>query len=82
VVISRQNAKKLTIHTTPDDPNLMEYLGFMINLVNRKFNPLRFLKVEQINQQPAPGSPFLDVLRRLFEVAVDPMAVTLYRRQM
>jgi ATP-dependent Lhr-like helicase len=81
VVVSRQNAKKLVINTGPDDPNLTEYLGFMVNLLNRKFNPLRALKVEQINQQGAPGSPFIDVLRRLFDVAVDPAAVTLYRHQ-
>lgn len=67
VFISNGNGKALTFLVPPDDTHLPEYMG-----------PLRRIVIETINDEKAPGSPYVDVLCTTFEVMVDYRHVALY----
>jgi hypothetical protein len=63
-----------------DDPHIHSYLGPLRHLLTRAFQPLRRIAVETINQEKAPKSPYVDVLRTAFDVSVDYRQVILYRK--
>jgi ATP-dependent Lhr-like helicase len=81
VLISQRMGKKLTIHTSPEDPELHEYFVVLRHLLNRKFQPKRRITIETINDDPAPKSPYVNALRIQFDVLVDFKTVTLYRKR-
>jgi hypothetical protein len=81
ILISQRMGKKLTIHTSPEDPELHEYFVVLRHLLNRKFQPKRRITIETINDEPAPKSPYINALRIQFDVLVDFKTVTLYRKQ-
>lgn len=81
VLISQRMGKKLTIHTSPEDPKLHEYFVVLRHLLNRKFQPKRRITVETINGDSAPKSPYVNALRIQFDVLVDFKMVTLYRKR-
>lgn len=64
-VAARGNGKSLLIKTDPGDPLLPDYLAFFKILLTRDFNPLRSIKVETINGDPAPSSPYKKALQRI-----------------
>ncbi|PKN66499.1 MAG: ATP-dependent helicase [Deltaproteobacteria bacterium HGW-Deltaproteobacteria-15] len=80
ILISRQSGKKLSFHVPPDDPSIPTGLEFLRAMMNRKFQPIRRISVETINEKPAGTSPYLPVLRTLFDVSVDHRKVTLHSR--
>ncbi|MFH1488247.1 MAG: DEAD/DEAH box helicase [Pseudomonadota bacterium] len=80
VMISRRKGKNLTFHVPPEDQDIHRYLGPLRHLLTRAFQPLRRIVVETINQEKAPKSPYVDVLRTAFEVSVDYRQVILYRK--
>ncbi len=79
VVISRGNGKRLTFRVPERDPHLQEYLGFLRNLLTRRFQPVRRVLIETINGEKAARSPYVDALRTSFDVSVDYKNVVLYR---
>jgi ATP-dependent Lhr-like helicase len=79
VFISRRNGRRLTVHPAPDDPDLPACLAPLRHLLTRRFNPLPRIRVEEINDSPASGSPYLDVLRTCFDAMVEHRQVVLYR---
>ena len=80
VVAARRRGKTLEVAVAPDHPRLEEYLGFLKVQLGRDFAPRKAIEVEEINGEPAPASPYLPVLRRLFSATVEPRSVKLRRR--
>ena len=80
VVAARRRGKTLEVAVAPDHPRLEEYLGFLKVQLGRDFAPRKAIEVEEINGEPAPESPYLPVLRRLFSATVEPRSVKLRRR--
>jgi ATP-dependent Lhr-like helicase len=80
VLVSQRNGSALTFQVQPDDPRLDEYLEILHHLLNRKVQPIRRIIVETINEEMASRSPYLDFLRRNFDVSVGHRKVTLYRK--
>jgi ATP-dependent Lhr-like helicase len=62
VFISMQKGKKVVFYVPPDDPELPKYLKvFKVQLI-RRFNPLKRIKVETVNEEPAVESPYKEAL--------------------
>ena len=81
VMVSRQQARRLYIHVPAGNQHLPDYLAFLAHLLTRPVLPLRSLRIETINDLPAVGqAAYLDVFSQLFDTAVDPKGVNLYRR--
>jgi ATP-dependent Lhr-like helicase len=80
VLVSQRNGSTLTFHVPPDDSHMDEYLGVLHHLLNRKFRPMRRIVVETINEETASRSPYLEALRRSFDVSAGHRKVTLYRK--
>jgi ATP-dependent helicase Lhr and Lhr-like helicase len=80
VLVSQRNGSMLTFQVPQEDSHLDEYLGVLHHLLNRKFRPLRRIVVEAINEEAASRSPYLEALRRNFDVSVGHRKVTLYRK--
>jgi ATP-dependent helicase Lhr and Lhr-like helicase len=80
VLISKRNGKDLTFFVPADDPHLTKYLVSLCHLLTRKFQPLKRITIETINNGEASQSPYLPVLRTSFDVSVDYKNVTLYRK--
>jgi ATP-dependent Lhr-like helicase len=81
VVASRRMGGELTIHAEPDDARMPRYLAFLNHLLTRAFQPVRRVRVETINGTDAADSPYVGVMRGLFEVVGDYRSVILYRRR-
>jgi ATP-dependent Lhr-like helicase len=80
VLVSQRNGSTLAFQVTPDDSHIDEYLGVLHHLLTRKFRPMRRIIVEMINQETASHSPYIEALRRSFDVSVGHRKVTLYRK--
>ncbi len=80
VLISRRLGKNLTFFTTPDHPGIEEYPGFLHHLSAGPSATMRKIAVEKINDQNAGDSPYLEVLRRQFELSIEPNRVVLFPR--
>ena len=80
VLVSQRNGSTLTFQVSPDDSHMDEYLGVLHHLLNRKFRPMRRIVVETINEETASRSPYIEALRRSFDVSVGHRKVTLYRK--
>jgi ATP-dependent Lhr-like helicase len=71
VMISKRNGKDLTFNVPPEGPDFPRYMGALNHLLTRKFQPVRRIAVETINEEDAPQSPYVPSLRACFEVLVD-----------
>ncbi len=80
VLISKRNGKDLLFLVPPDDPDLPGYMISLRHLLMRKFQPLKRIDIETINDEKSIDSPYLSALRTSFDVTVDYRTVTLYRR--
>ena len=80
VVVSKRNGRDLTIHAPVDDPDLPSCVGFLRHLLTRKFQPVKRISIEKINEEKATQSPYLSLLKATFDVAVDHKEVILYRK--
>ena len=79
-VVSQRQGKAVTINLAEDDPDLPECLGVISHLLQRDFQPLKRIKVETINEEPAAGSVYAATLARQFDAQPDGQSLTLYRR--
>ena len=83
LVVSRQNGRHLDIRIPADDNRLRDCLAFLTHLLTRPVNPLRRIKVEAINDQPASNrEDYLTVLSDVFETVLEPKVVSLYRKHL
>jgi ATP-dependent Lhr-like helicase len=80
VAISRRNGRNLIFNVPPDDPYLPEYMSPLRHLLARQFQPVRRITIETINNEEAARSPYVDVLRTAFDVAIDYKNVILYHK--
>jgi len=79
VLVSQRKGRSLTIAAGPDEAGLGDYFGVLRHLLTRDFDPLSRIVIERINDEPAPASPYLPALRRVFEVVRDRSRVSLFR---
>jgi ATP-dependent Lhr-like helicase len=63
VIVSKRSVKELDIFAPPDHPHLDRYMGFCKALLNRRFNPVRQIRVERINGEDAGKSPYANRLK-------------------
>lgn len=80
VLVSSRSGKELDIRVPPGDPRLDDYYAVLDHLLARAFQPFNALDIETINRAPAPSSPYLDSLRRRFDLIADHKKLTLYRK--
>lgn len=80
MLVSERSGKSLNIHCPPDDPRLQAYLAPLKHLLYRSFMPYKQIVIEEINQEAAAGSPYLDALKISFEVLPEFKKITLYRQ--
>jgi ATP-dependent Lhr-like helicase len=80
VATSRRNGRTLTFKVPDDDVHLPEYISPLRHLLTRQFQPVRRITIETINNEEAARSPYVDVLRTAFDVAIDYKNVILYRK--
>ncbi len=79
-VISKRNGKDLSFLVPPHDPDLPDYFISLQHLLTRKFQPLRRIAIETINDERATESPYIPALRTAFDLSVDPKEVVLFRK--
>ena len=79
VMTSMRSGKELTIDLDPADPALPSCLGLLRHLMTRHFRPIRSITVEKINGRDAGSSPYVDVLKTVFDARVDFRSVILHR---
>lgn len=70
---------RLALALAPDDAGLPAALAPLVHLLTRRTAPLARLAVAAINGEPAGDSPYLSVLRVLFEAVRERRGLTLYR---
>ena len=58
VLVSKRNHKRLEIHEPPDSIHLSRYYQLFKDLLNREFNPIRSVRIEEINGRKAVDSPY------------------------
>ena len=62
------------------DPDLPKYFISLQHLLTRKFQPLKRITIETINEERATESPYIPSLRTSFDISVDPKEVVLFRK--
>ncbi|MEW6262093.1 MAG: DEAD/DEAH box helicase [Thermodesulfobacteriota bacterium] len=81
VMVSERQGRSLTLYVPADDSNLPAYYRPLRHLLSRQFQPLRRIKIETINGQPAGRGPYLESLRACFEVVLDYKSLVLFPRR-
>ncbi len=81
VMFSEGNGKTLSIMLLPGDPHLESCFSLLSFMLEREFNPLTKITVETINGKSAVKSPYIDILKNLFDVQVDYKKLVLYRKR-
>jgi len=79
-VVSKRNGKDLSFLVPYNDPDLPNYFISLHHLLTRKFQPLRRIMIETINDEKATESLYIPALRTAFDVSVDPKEVVLFRK--
>lgn len=80
VLVSQRHGQRLDFHVGPDHPRMADYLVVLRVLLTRPSKPRSSIDVEQINGEPAPGSPYAAVLRERFAVTRDRGTLALSKR--
>ena len=81
VLFSENNGKVLTVLIPPDDPETASCLAVLRFMMEREFSPLKNIGVETINDEPALKSPYVDILKGIFDVQADYKKLILYRKR-
>jgi ATP-dependent Lhr-like helicase len=63
VLVSRRNGKELIFNVEPEHPRIPDYLEFFKVLVGREFQPLKYISVETVNEEPVLNSPYKQPMR-------------------
>jgi ATP-dependent Lhr-like helicase len=79
-VVSKRNGKDLSFLVPCNDPDLPNYFISLYHLLTRKFQPLRRITIETINDEKATESAYILAFRTSFDVSVDPKEVVLFRK--
>ena len=79
-VISESRGKRLTIRLAPDDPRLVDCLGFLSNMLVRQTQTIRCVTVETVNGEPASASSYRPLLEEIFHTSRDRTKLKLMRK--
>ena len=79
VMISKGHGRVLEFRIPADDPALPACLGPLSHLLTRAVGPLNRIVVETINGEEASASPYVGVLKTVFETMVEFKKVILYK---
>lgn len=63
VLVSKKNGKELIFHVKADHPRIPEYMEFFKVLVGREFQPLKYISVETVNDEPVSESPYKHIMK-------------------
>lgn len=80
VAISRGSGKRLWFGNPLGTQDFTKYLVVLHHLLNRRFQPLRRIVIETVNDVPAAKSPYLELLQIEFDATIDLDRVILYRK--
>lgn len=78
VLVSERRGRKLTFHVPPDAAHVQRYMAVLHHLMNRRFDPLRYVEVQIINDRAAADSPYRIVLEQAFDAIADEDNLLLY----
>jgi ATP-dependent Lhr-like helicase len=79
VLVSKKNGKELIFNIEPAHPRIPDYLEFFNTLLGREFQPIKYISVETINDQPVHESPYKQPLQS-FGFKKDYKALTLMKK--
>lgn len=79
VMTSARMGKSLNILVAHDCPSLDQYLAMLNQLCYRSFEPIRQLRIEEINGEPAVKSDYLPAIEECFNVFTDYKSVVVQR---
>ncbi len=80
VMESRRSAKTLIFYVPVNDPHMQSYLELLHHLLTRRFQPMRRIVIETINDEDASRSPYADTLKMGFDVSPDFRHLILYQK--
>ena len=80
VLASRRSGKDLDIHVPPDDPCLPDYFAFMRNMLERRFEPVRGVRIQVINGKQAIATPYDTWLREFFDISTDSKQINVWKQ--
>jgi len=63
VLVSKRNGKELMFNVEPSHPRIPDYLEYFKVLVGREFQPLKYISVETVNEEPVLNSPYKQPMR-------------------
>ena len=79
-MVSQRNGKTIAINLPVEHPRLSDCFGLFDHLLGRPIHPRRFISIETINGEPAGHSPFINLLRKRFDITIEAFTLTLYQR--
>jgi ATP-dependent Lhr-like helicase len=62
VLVSKKNGKELMFNIEPGHHRVPDYLEFFKTLIGREFQPLKYISVETVNDEPVLDSPYRQAL--------------------
>lgn len=80
VLVSKRAGKELEILMDTNDKHLPNYFEMFETWMSRTAQPMKSVVIEKINDNRAMGSPYIDVLKEIFQVTEDYKQVTLRKR--
>jgi ATP-dependent helicase Lhr and Lhr-like helicase len=80
VLVSQRHGQRLDFRVGPEHPRMADYLIVLRVLLTRPSKPRSSISVEEINGEPAPGSPYAAVLRERFAATRDRGTLILTKR--
>ncbi len=78
VLVSKKNGKELVFNIEPGHPGIPACLEFFKILIGREFQPLKYISVETVNDEPVLDSPYKQALHD-FGFKKDYKAMTLMK---
>lgn len=79
VMTSARKGKDLTFYVEADAPSVQEYLNVLHHLMYRALDPVKQLRIETINGEPASSSPYKATLESRFNLYNDFKAIIVQR---
>ena len=79
-LVSYRNGRRVDIHISPDDPQMVRCLSLFNHLLKRPLKPLKRVVIEVINNKPATESVYVKAFEATFNAQDEGTEFVLYRR--